>query len=189
MVNGRYGTSTCPSGHIMKPDMSSHRIKDVDGRCCAAMDRSDRILYDKDIREPLFFFLEETYGKVRILEEKRTGSARADVVMITPQFLYGIEIKSDADSYTRLKKQVKNYDWYYDRNIIVIGSTHAAHVREHVPDTWGIISVELDEKGMVDFYVIRGLRIILRSKIRGRLPYYGGRSSTGFWKGTGCQSI
>ena len=26
-----------------------------------AMDRSDRILYD--IREPLFFFLEETYGK------------------------------------------------------------------------------------------------------------------------------
>jgi len=115
----------------------------------------DRVLYDKDIREPLFFFLEETYGKVRILEEKRTGSARADVVMITPQFLYGIEIKSDADSYTRLKKQVKNYDWYYDRNIIVVGSTHAAHVREHVPDTWGIISVEFDEKGRVDFYVIR----------------------------------
>ncbi len=117
--------------------------------------REDRVLYDNDIREPLFFFLEETYGKVRILEEKRTGSARADVVMITPQFLYGIEIKSDADSYTRLKKQVKNYDWYYDRNIIVVGSTHAAHVREHVPDTWGIISVELDEKGRVDFYVIR----------------------------------
>ncbi len=119
------------------------------------MSVADRVLYDKDIREPLFFFLEETYGKVRILEEKRTGSARADVVMITPQFLYGIEIKSDADSYTRLKKQVKNYDWYYDRNIIVVGSTHAAHVREHVPDTWGIISVELDEKGRVDFYVIR----------------------------------
>ena len=119
------------------------------------MSVADRILHDKEIREPLFFFLEETYGKVRILEEKRTGSARADVVMITPQFLYGIEIKSDADSYTRLKKQVKYYDWYYDRNIIVVGSTHAAHVWEHVPDTWGIISVELDEKGRVDFYVIR----------------------------------
>ena len=119
------------------------------------MSGADRILYDKDRREPLFFFLEETYGKVRILEEKRTGSARADVVMITPQLLYGIEIKSDADSYTRLKKQVKNYDWYYDRNIIVVGSTHAVRVREHVPDTWGIISVELDEKGRVDFYVIR----------------------------------
>ncbi len=119
------------------------------------MDRSDRILYDKDIREPLFFFLEATYGKVRILEEKQTGRARADVVMITPQHLYGIEIKSDADTYTRLKKQVKNYNWYYDRNIIVVGSTHAQHVHEHVPDTWGIISVELDSAGEVDFYVIR----------------------------------
>lgn len=113
-------------------------------------------LYDKDIREPLFDFLEETYGKVRILEEKRTGSARADVVMITPELLYGIEIKSDADTYARLSKQVKNYDWYYDRNIVVVGSTHAAHISEHVPDWWGIITVELDEDGNVDFYVLRG---------------------------------
>ena len=44
---------------------------------------SDQVLHDKDIREPLFDFLEETYGKVRILEEKTTGRARADVVMIT----------------------------------------------------------------------------------------------------------
>ncbi|MCR4892975.1 MAG: sce7726 family protein [Lachnospiraceae bacterium] len=112
-------------------------------------------LYDKDIREPLFEFLEDTRGKVRILEEKRTGSARADVVMITPGLLYGIEIKSDADSYTRLERQVKYYDWYYDRNIIVVGSSHAAHVREHVPDWWGVITVELDEQGKVDFYVLR----------------------------------
>ena len=82
------------------------------------------VLYDKDIREPLFDFLEDTYGKVRILEEKRTGAARADVVMITPEILYGIEIKSDSDTYARLKKQVKNYDLYYDRNIIVAGSSH-----------------------------------------------------------------
>ncbi len=114
-----------------------------------------KVLYDKDIREPLFFYLEETYGKIRILEEKTTGRARADVVMITPQYIYGIEIKSDADSYVRLKKQVKNYNLYYDRNIIVAGSTHAAHVAKHVPDTWGIITVELDEKGRVDFYKLR----------------------------------
>ena len=112
-------------------------------------------LYDKDIREPLFEFLEDTFGKVRILEEKRTGSARADVVMITPEILYGIEIKSDADTYTRLEKQVKNYDWYYDRNIIVVGTSHAAHVREHVPEWWGVITVELDADGNVDFYILR----------------------------------
>ena len=112
-------------------------------------------LYDRDIREPLFEFLEDTFGKVRILEEKRTGSARADVVMITPEILYGIEIKSDADTYTRLEKQVKNYDWYYDRNIIVVGTSHAAHVREHVPEWWGVITVELDIDGNVDFYILR----------------------------------
>ena len=113
------------------------------------------VLYDKDIRGPLFDFLEDTYGKVRILEEKRTGAARADVVMITPEILYGIEIKSDADTYTRLAKQVKYYNWYYDRNIIVAGTSHAMHVKEHVPEWWGIITVELDENGEVDFYVLR----------------------------------
>ncbi len=113
------------------------------------------ILYDKDIREPLFDFLEETYGKIRIIEEKNIGRVRSDVVMITPKLIYGIEIKSDADTYTRLKKQVKNYNLYYDRNIIVVGSSHAMHVEEHVPDWWGIITVEADKDGKADFYVLR----------------------------------
>ena len=67
---------------------------------------SSNMLYDKDIREPLFGFLEETYGKARILEEKRTGAARAGVVMITPEILYGIEIKSDADTYARNERGI-----------------------------------------------------------------------------------
>ena len=113
------------------------------------------VLHDKDIREPLFDFLEETYGKVRILEEKQIGSVRSDIVMITPEFLYGIEIKSDADTYARLEKQVKYYNWYYDRNIIVVGSSHAAHITEHVPKWWGIITVDSDDDGVPDFYILR----------------------------------
>ena len=112
------------------------------------------ILHDADIREPLFDYLEEKYGKIRILEEKQIGRARADIVMVTERYLYGIEIKSDADTYARLKKQVMYYDQYYDRNIVVVGSTHAMHIREHVPDWWGIISVERIG-GKSDFYVIR----------------------------------
>ena len=50
----------------------------------------DKTLYDKDIREPLFDFLEETYGKVRILEEKTIGRVRADVVMITDKAITDI---------------------------------------------------------------------------------------------------
>ena len=112
------------------------------------------MLYDKDIREPLFDFLEEKYGKIRILEEKRTGRARADVLMILPSALCGIEIKSDADSYTRLSSQVRNYDMYYDYNMVAVGSRHAAHIAEHVPDYWGIITVD-EENGAPDFYVLR----------------------------------
>ncbi len=113
------------------------------------------MIYDKDIREPLFLFLEEKMGKVRFLEEKRTGSAIADVMMILPGMICGIEIKSDADSYTRLAGQVKNYDKVYDRNYIVAGTKQAQHVREHVPEYWGVITVEKGEDGELDFYVLR----------------------------------
>lgn len=115
------------------------------------------MLLDKDIREPLFDFLEERYGKIRILEEKTMGKSRADVVMVMPAKLVGIEIKSDADSYARLACQVKDYDLYFDANLVVVGSSHAGHVAEHVPDEWGIISVEEDEKG-IDFYVVREMQ-------------------------------
>lgn len=112
------------------------------------------MLYDKDIREPLFDFLEETYGKIRILEEKQMGRSRADVVMVLPKAVCGIEIKSDADTYVRLKRQVRDYDQYYDYNYVVVGTSHAMHIAEHVPEWWGIITVELED-GRVDFYILR----------------------------------
>jgi len=112
------------------------------------------MLYDKDIREPLFEFLEETYGKIRLLEEQVMGRSRADAVMVVPDALYGIEIKSDADTYARLGRQVEDYDLYYDYNIIVAGTSHAVHVKEHVPEWWGIITVEQEDTG-ADFYFLR----------------------------------
>ncbi|MCR5769834.1 MAG: sce7726 family protein [Butyrivibrio sp.] len=110
--------------------------------------------HDRHIREPLFDYLEDRYGKIRIIEEKRTGRARADVVMVTPDAIYGIEIKSDNDTYTRLAGQVKNYNIYYDYNIVAVGSSHAAHIEEHVPKWWGIITIE-DVDGKLDFYTLR----------------------------------
>ncbi|MGN0332325.1 MAG: sce7726 family protein [Lachnospiraceae bacterium] len=112
------------------------------------------MLYDRDIREPLFDFLEETYGKIRIIEEKTMGKSRADIVMVARDALYGIEIKSDADTYARLSSQVKDYDHYYDYNIVVVGSSHGLHICEHVPNYWGIITVE-EIDGEIDFYFLR----------------------------------
>lgn len=112
------------------------------------------MLKDKDIREPLFDFLEEQYVKTRIIEEKTMGKSRADVVMVLEEELVGIEIKSDADTYARLSRQVKDYDRFFDRNYVVAGSKHAHHVGEHVPEWWGIITVE-EVDGACDFYVLR----------------------------------
>lgn len=133
---------------------NSHRTGNM---CLSALrdkSGSKEMLHDKDIREPLFDFLDERYGKNRIIEEKMMGRSRADVVMVTPDALYGIEIKSDADTYARLARQVKDYDRYYDYNYVVVGTSHAMHIREHVPEYWGVITVEIVDGAFV-FYVFR----------------------------------
>jgi len=112
------------------------------------------MLHDKDIREGLFDFLDTIYGKNRILEEKSMGRSRADVVMVTPEAIYGIEIKSDADTYARLKRQVRDYNKYYDYNYVVVGTSHAMHIEEHVPKCWGIITVD-EVQGEPDYYLLR----------------------------------
>ncbi len=114
----------------------------------------DKTTHDRDIREPLFDFLEEKYGKVRVIEEKMMGRSRADVVMVTEDALVGLEIKSDADTYARLSRQVKDYSRYFDYNFVVVGTSHAAHITERVPEYFGIITVEYVSDGM-DFYVLR----------------------------------
>ena len=111
-------------------------------------------LLDKDIREPLFWYFEEKYGMVRFIEEKTIGRSRADVMLVTPDSLIGIEIKSDADSYVRLKSQVKSYDKYFDYNYVVVGASHKKHVEEHVPAHWGIVSCHEGEDDMV-FELVR----------------------------------
>ena len=75
-------------------------------------------------------------------------------MMVLQKALVGIEIKSDADTYARLERQIKDYNRFFDYNYVVVGSKHAKHIKEHVPEWWGIISVELIEE-TVDFYVIR----------------------------------
>lgn len=111
-------------------------------------------LHDTDIREPLFSYLENRFGIIRILEEKTMGKSRADVLMVKEDGIYGFEIKSDADTYARLKRQVRDYDRYYDYNYVVIGTTHVKHIEEHVPVYWGILVADREGDG-IDFYEYR----------------------------------
>lgn len=106
-------------------------------------------LHDRDIREPLFEWFECHFGKIRIIEERVIGRSRADAFIVTPRFLFGIEIKSDADTYERLAAQTRNYDRYFDANLVVVGSSHV-RVADHVPSWWGIVVVDRDVHGGLD---------------------------------------
>lgn len=121
---------------------------------CFSVTITDVTLYDRDIREPLFDFLETRASRLRILEEVVIGKSRADAVLVEEDGLCGIEIKSDADTYTRLRGQIRDYNRYFDRNLLVVGTRHAVHCAEHVPEWWGILTAER-ENGTVDFYEYR----------------------------------
>lgn len=115
-------------------------------------------MYDSDIREPLFDYLDEVFVKNRIFEEKIMGKSRADLVMVVEKGLVGLEIKSDADTYDRLKSQTRDYDKFCDYNYIVAGKSHEKHVAEHVPEWWGII-IATEEQGEILITLKREARI------------------------------
>ena len=129
------------------------------------------MLRDSDIRDNLCLYLEEKYGEVRFFEELSMGRSRADIVMVTRDAIYGVEIKSDADTYARLKRQVRDYNKYFDYNILVVGSTHATHAMEHVPKHWGIISVELI-KDKMDCYKIRDPKESPKATLKNQLSLF-----------------
>ncbi|MEE3398527.1 MAG: sce7726 family protein [Eubacterium sp.] len=128
-------------------------------------------MLDKDMREPLFEYLEDRYGKVRIIEEKVIKKSRADVLAIVEGGVIGLEIKSDNDTYVRLARQVKDYDRFCDKCYVVVGESHI-HVAEHIPDYWGIIVisqenviVERDAETCPKVSITNQLGILWRSEL------------------------
>ena len=117
----------------------------------------------QDIREPLFDFFDEKFGKVRIIEEKQIAKSRADVMLVLEEKLIGVEIKSDADTYARLARQVKDYNKFFDYNYVVVGSSHSKHIEEHVPEYWGIIEA-ISKEESVEFNVLREPEINKRAQ-------------------------
>ena len=121
------------------------------------------MLKDQDIREPLFDFFDEKFGKVRIIEEKQIAKSRADEMLVLEEKLIGVEIKSDADTYARLARQVKDYNKFFDYNYVVVGSSHSKHIEEHVPEYWGIIEA-ISKEESVEFNVLREPEINKRAQ-------------------------
>ena len=111
-------------------------------------------LSDPEMREVLFAYLDAKHSKIRIFDEKDIGRSRADFLAVTDGLITGYEIKSDLDSYARLKSQVRNYNKFCDICYAVVGKSHQKGILKHIPEFWGIIVITV-ENGFSDIFELR----------------------------------
>ena len=104
---------------------------------------------DKEIRSILIEYLKIKHKNYRIFQEKSIGSSVCDLMLVTKSILTGFEIKSDTDNYERLKRQIREYEQFFDENYVVVGQSHVKSIRERVPKEWGILSVNQSKIEMI----------------------------------------
>jgi len=99
-------------------------------------------LSDYQIRIPLYSYLERNNNeRLRIFPELRLNNSRADLLVVTDGILTGYEIKSDLDSFARIKSQIADYNCFCDYCYAVTGYKHKQRVLEHVPCYWGVLVI------------------------------------------------
>jgi hypothetical protein len=81
------------------------------------------------------------------------GKCRADIAVINGH-LDGFEIKSDADSLSRLSQQIISYNAVFDHSSIVLEERHLSKAIRMIPTWWGIILVT-DKNDEFRFTMIR----------------------------------
>ena len=106
------------------------------------------IASDSDIREALRRWLStnlEDTSTSLVVEELGIcqGAARIDLAVVSSCF-EGFEIKSDRDSFRRLRHQIRLYSRILDRATIVVGRRHLDAAKEIVPEWWGILLFDGD---------------------------------------------
>ena len=77
------------------------------------------------------------------------GQSRVDLVVISDQ-LEAYEIKSDADSLSRLPAQVEAYSRVFERVTLVCASRHLVRAMMIVPDWWAILEVGRGDETMFE---------------------------------------
>jgi len=100
---------------------------------------------DPEIREALFTYLDAKHSKIRIIDEKEIGKSRADFMAVMDGIIIGYEIKSDLDTYARLKTQVRDYNKYFDICYVVVGESHQKGIVKRVPEFWGVLVVSVED--------------------------------------------
>lgn len=114
------------------------------------------MMRDGDVRATLRVMLPQWHGTephARIVEEFGIGNGdvRVDLVAID-DWLHGYEIKSDADTLSRLPTQAKRYGQVLDRVTLVVGERHHSTAKRMVPEWWGVMTAVPIRPGLVRLY-------------------------------------
>ncbi|MBI5672824.1 MAG: sce7726 family protein [Nitrospirae bacterium] len=109
-------------------------------------------LGDSEIRSVLRARLSQKHGqqsRIVIIEELGLcrGQVRVDLSVVNG-LLHGYEIKSDRDSFRRLRGQVELYGKVLDRATLVVGERHLDEALDNVPEWWGILLAHQSAKGL-----------------------------------------
>ncbi len=72
------------------------------------------------------------------------GASRADVAVIAADALTGVEVKSAADTLTRLPAQVTWYSRVFDRAVLACDPGHVTAAAAHLPSWWGLWAADVD---------------------------------------------
>lgn len=106
---------------------------------------SSKLVIDKDVRHAFYEYIRPRLRDSMFINEltfqvgKEEG--RVDLVAVG-SLLQGFEIKSDADSLTRLKRQVRLYGKVMNRMSVVITLKHLRGAKKIIPAHWGIYTYE-----------------------------------------------
>ena len=118
-----------------------------------------QVARDRDVRKGLDTRLRRRYARepdTLIVHElgPRHGISRVDIAVINGS-LHGYEIKSDADTLTRLPAQISTYNAVLDYSTLVVGVRLAEKAILRLPGWWGIIAVEVGSRGAMKFISIQ----------------------------------
>src|SRR6476661_2019788 len=90
---------------------------------------------DPEIRALLYPLLT---GGVYV-DELPTGTTRADVVHITPDFMHGYEVKGDGDTLQRVARQLSCYGSVYDFVTFIVTEKHLEKLLPLLPEWLGVM--------------------------------------------------
>jgi hypothetical protein len=76
------------------------------------------------------------------LEVPFCSNKRADIVTIGLDHATGYEIKSEHDDASRLEKQIKDYQNFFDHVVVICEPSNLQEVRSYVSQTVGILMIE-----------------------------------------------